>query len=76
MSYKWRMDKDEFRAALEELGISQRKFANEVNTDVTAVNRWAMGSRKVPGPAAAYLRLVLANHRARETAREGRAEGR
>jgi DNA-binding transcriptional regulator YiaG len=67
LAYICVMDKEEFRDALKELGISQRQFAAEVDTDVTAVNRWAMGTRKVPGPAAAYLRLVLANHRARSS---------
>ena len=36
-----------------------------VTTDVTAVNRWAQGSRKVSGPAVAYIRLLLSIHRAR-----------
>ena len=59
------MDKDELRAALKELGMSQRQLATEIDTDVTAVNRWAQGSRKVSGPAVAYIRLLLSIHRAR-----------
>ncbi len=53
------MDANEFRAALKELGISQQQFARDIDTDPTAVNRWANGKSKVSGAAAAYLRLRL-----------------
>jgi DNA-binding transcriptional regulator YiaG len=53
------MEKEEFRRALGQLEISQRKFAYEVGMDVTTVNRWATGQAEVPGIAAAYVRLKL-----------------
>ena len=57
------MDKTEFRKALKELGISQQQFARDIDTDPTAVNRWATGKAKMSGAAAAYLRLRLKHKR-------------
>jgi len=51
------MSENEFREALKTLGISQRQFAADIRTDITAVNRWAKGRVPVPGAAEAYLRL-------------------
>jgi DNA-binding transcriptional regulator YiaG len=57
-----KMTSDEFRAVLKTLGISQRRFASDIDTDYTAVNRWATGKASIPGAAAAYLRLRLRVH--------------
>ena len=39
--------------------MSQREFAEIIDTDYTAVNRWALGKAKVPGAAWAYLDLRI-----------------
>ena len=57
------MDHTEFRAALDEIGVSQHKFARQIDMDVTSVNRWANDKAEIPGVAAAYIRLRLAIHR-------------
>lgn len=57
------MDYTEFRAALDELGLSQHQFARQIKMDVTSVNRWANDKADIPGIAAAYVRLRLAIHR-------------
>jgi DNA-binding transcriptional regulator YiaG len=61
------MDHTEFRAALDELGISQHQFAKEISMDVTSVNRWANDKAEIPGIAAVYVRLILSIHRARSS---------
>jgi DNA-binding transcriptional regulator YiaG len=57
------VDHTEFRAALDELGVSQRRFARQINMDITSVSRWATDKAEIPGIAAAYVRLRLAIHR-------------
>lgn len=57
------MDYTQFRAALDELGLSQHQFARQVSMDVTTVNRWARDKAEIPGIAATYVRLRLAIHR-------------
>lgn len=61
------MDHTAFRAALDEMGISQHQFAREIEMDVTSVNRWANDKAEIPGVAAAYVRLLLSIHRARSS---------
>lgn len=53
------MTKEEFKRALKKLGISQRKFAKEIDMDVGTVNRWATGKAHIPGITDAYIRLRL-----------------
>jgi len=53
------MNHDEFRAALEALGISQHQLARDIEMDVTTVNRWATDKAEIPGVAAAYVQLRL-----------------
>lgn len=53
------MTSEELRAALKELGISQRQLAREINMDPSSVNRWAMETAEIPGAAVAYIRLKL-----------------
>lgn len=65
------MNKDEFRAALEELDLSQAGLAHDLSRasgkSVAAVTIWryAAGKRKVPAGVAAYLKLRLKQHRRR-----------
>lgn len=52
------MTTDEFRAALERLGLSQIAAASVLLVDPRTVRRWAAGERDIPGPAVALLRLL------------------
>ena len=44
-----------FRAALRDLQMTQVRAAEFLRVQPTTVNRWARGTRKVPGPVAAAL---------------------
>ena len=52
------MDADEFRSALDRLGLTQVEAAALMRVDKQTVNRWATGYRAVPPPAAVLLLLV------------------
>ena len=52
------MTTDQFRAALAGLGISQAGFARIAMVDARTVRRWCDGTRAVPGPVVALLRLM------------------
>ena len=47
-----------FRAALNDLGLTQVGAAEFLRVQPTTVNRWARGKRKVPGPVAAALECL------------------
>lgn len=49
----------EFKEAIKSLGLSQSEFARETGMSLSAINEWARGRAKIPGIAAAYLRLRL-----------------
>jgi DNA-binding transcriptional regulator YiaG len=49
---------DAFRAALTGLGLSQSGFARVALVDARTVRRWCDGTRAVPGPVVALLRLL------------------
>jgi len=56
-----------FRAALRELGMTQLRAAEFLRVLPTTVNRWARGTRKIPGPVMTALeclreRRALENH--------------
>jgi transcriptional regulator with XRE-family HTH domain len=53
------MTKEEFKAALKRLSISQRKFAAETGMSISAVNEWATGRAKMPPIAVSYILLRL-----------------
>lgn len=56
-----RMKGSEFRSALEQLKVSQADFARLVDVTSRAVNSWATDEQgEVPGPVAAYARLLSA----------------
>lgn len=55
------MPPDEYRAALDRLGISQRSFCLEViGVDDSAGRKWLAGINPMPGSVAAFLRLAVA----------------
>ena len=53
------MTSAELRAALAELGISQRQLARDIGHSHMAVSRWALDKTPVPRLAAAYVDLRL-----------------
>jgi len=64
-----RMTSDEFRAALELLGLSVTAFADllvalgdRANDKMRTVQRWAAGSQDIPGPVQALLQLLVLLH--------------
>ena len=52
------MRRRELKAILEQIGISQADLADLVKVTTRAVNLWMTGSRSIPGPLAAYVRLL------------------
>ncbi|MEN5081827.1 hypothetical protein ABE438_05025 [Bosea sp. TWI1241] len=52
------MRNDDLKRTLNDLGISQATLARLLDVTARGVNLWAMGERSVPGPVAAYLRLL------------------
>jgi DNA-binding transcriptional regulator YiaG len=53
------MTPDQFRAALADLGLSQVGFARIALVDARTVRRWCDGTRAVPGPVVALLRMMM-----------------
>ena len=53
------MTPDQFRAALADLGLSQVGFARLALVDARTVRRWCDGTRAVPGPVVALLRMMI-----------------
>ena len=47
----------ELRAAVGKLDLSQAQLARLLDVTPRAINTWLSGTRPVPGPVAAYLRL-------------------
>lgn len=54
------MTRDEFESALKQAEISGAELARRCGIYPQAVSRWRTGQTKVPGPVAAYLRLLIA----------------
>jgi DNA-binding transcriptional regulator YiaG len=52
------MTAEEFRSAIEVLGLSQLAAAQALEVDARTVRRWALGEREVPGPVRVALRLM------------------
>jgi DNA-binding transcriptional regulator YiaG len=61
---------DQFRAALADLGFSQVGFARIALVDARTVRRWCDGTRAVPGPVVALLRMQMVTDECREIALE------
>jgi hypothetical protein len=53
------MTDDELRSALSDLGITQQDFSRLAGVTSRAVSLWVTDERQIPGPAEAYLRLLL-----------------
>ncbi len=65
------MTPDQFRVALADLGLSQAGFARLAMVDARTVRRWCDGTRAVPGPVVALLRVMMAKDECRIIAIEG-----
>lgn len=62
------MTADEYREAIEELGLSQVAAAKLLGVDDRTSRRWASGDREIPPPAARFLRYLIATDRTGEYA--------
>lgn len=54
------MSASQLTEALDDLRITQAEFARLLSVTPRAVVFWVNGSRRVPGPVQAYLRLLMA----------------
>jgi DNA-binding transcriptional regulator YiaG len=54
------MTADEYRTAIEALGLSQIEAARLLGVDARTSRRWASGEREVPPPAVRFLRYLIA----------------
>jgi len=57
------MTPDEYRVAIEQLGLSQIAAARLLGVDERTSRRWACGEREVPPPAQRFLRYLIATRR-------------
>jgi DNA-binding transcriptional regulator YiaG len=62
------MTADEYRAALETLGLTQGGGARLLGVDERTSRRWACGERDIPPPAERFLRYLIATGRSGESA--------
>jgi DNA-binding transcriptional regulator YiaG len=53
------MTAEEFRAAIDEIGLSQVQAARMLNANERTARRWASGEIDIPTPVAIVLRLML-----------------
>jgi DNA-binding transcriptional regulator YiaG len=60
------MTPNQFRAALADLRYSQAAFARLAMVDARTVRRWCDGTRAVPGPVVALLRMMMVTDEWRE----------
>ena len=56
------MTPSDFRAALADLGLSQAGFARIAQVNPRTVRRWGDGTRAVPGPVVALMKM-MAQHK-------------
>lgn len=52
------MNADDLKAALAQLGWSQKYFSERYGCDHDTVNRWCTGKVPVPGHVVEYLRVI------------------
>lgn len=52
------MDKEEYRAAIERLGLSQVKAGRLLGVDGRTSQKWALGERAIPPPVARLLAYI------------------
>lgn len=62
------MTPDEYRTALEALGLTQTGGARLLGVDARTSRRWACGERDVPPPAQRFLRYLIATGKSGEHA--------
>jgi DNA-binding transcriptional regulator YiaG len=62
------MTPDEYRAALEALGLTQAGGARLLGVDERTSRRWACGEREIPPPAQRFLRYLIATGKSGEYA--------
>jgi DNA-binding transcriptional regulator YiaG len=62
------MTPDEYREAIERLGLSQVGAARLLGIDERTSRRWAIGERDVPAPAERFLRYLIATGKSGEYA--------
>jgi DNA-binding transcriptional regulator YiaG len=62
------MTPDQYRAAIETLGLSQVAAAKLLGVDARTSRRWACGERDVPPPAERFLRYLIATGKSGEKA--------
>ena len=60
---------NELRKTLKRLGLSQSEAARRLYIDVSTIQRWVAGNRKVPGPAIAALEAWQRQAKAEEALR-------
>jgi DNA-binding transcriptional regulator YiaG len=59
---------DEYRLAIEQLGLSQIAAARLLGVDERTSRRWANGERDIPPPAVRFLLYLMATGRSGEYA--------
>jgi DNA-binding transcriptional regulator YiaG len=62
------MTPNQYRAAIETLGLSQVAAAKLLGVDARTSRRWASGERDVPPPAERFLRYLIATGKTGEKA--------
>jgi DNA-binding transcriptional regulator YiaG len=62
------MTPDQYRNAIETLGLSQIAAAKLLGVDARTSRRWACGERDVPAPAERFLRYLIATGKTGEKA--------
>lgn len=62
------MTSDEYREAIDSLGLSQVGAARLLGVDERTSRRWANGERDIPPPAERFLRYLIATGRSGEYA--------
>lgn len=62
------MTADEYRTAIETLGLSQVAAARLLGVAPRTSRHWALGARAIPGPVIRFLRYLLATRQSGENA--------
>lgn len=60
MEHAQEMTRDEYRAGLDSLGVTQEDFGRMVGATPRSGQRWALGESRIPGAVAILLRLMVA----------------
>jgi transcriptional regulator with XRE-family HTH domain len=59
---------DEYRATIDQLGMTQGAAAKLLGVDDRTSRRWACGEREIPPPVQRFLRYLIATGRSGEYA--------